>query len=257
MEWKAWNRFIHFYSSMRHNVWVIQYESSFFSWFFRRIIILFGVWNFSGFSWSLCRRWSSTERISRNWFINLNMVHTYESCKWVILSSPGVFIALEGVAADDFIGDLTDFAGDAPNMLFEGDFSPPGVFGSGARWPGDFGPGDFGPGVFRPGVLSPGVLWGVLSLRFNWLGLTNAGVGSGLRIVCKWKYMEVQFLTSLHISGIIMRKIRIRILSNWSYIWASLSLATGFTLTKGYRTTRTKYEVLLTAFGDPWPGPNS
>ena len=205
MEWKAWNRFIHFYSSMRHNVWVIQYETSFFSWFFRRIIILFGVWNFSGFSWSLCRRWSSTERISRNWFINLNMVHIDESCEWVLLSSPGVFIALEGVAADDFIGDLIDFAGDAPNMLFEGDFSPPGVFCSGAKWPGDFGPGDFGPGVFRPGVLSPGVLWGVLSLRFNWLGLTNAGVGSGLRIVCKWKYMEVQFLTPLHMIWIISR----------------------------------------------------
>ena len=51
----------------------------------------------------------------------------------VILSSPGVFTALEGVAADDFIGDLIDFAGDAPIMLFEGDFNPPGVLSSGAK----------------------------------------------------------------------------------------------------------------------------
>ena len=74
MEWKVCNRFIHFYSSMRYIAWLIQYYSSFLCWFFRRIIVLFGVWNFSGFSWSLCRRWSSTKRISRNWFINLNKV---------------------------------------------------------------------------------------------------------------------------------------------------------------------------------------
>ena len=167
--------------------WVTWYDPSFFHRFFRWFFSLFGIRNFSWFCRSLCRRGRSTERISRNGFINLNTSFIYESCLLVILSSPGVFTALEGVAADDFIGDFIDFAGDAPNMLFEGDFNPPGVFGSGAKWPGDFGPGDFGPGVFRPGVLSPGVLWGVLSLRFNWLGLTNAGVGSGLRIVCKYR----------------------------------------------------------------------
>ena len=57
----------------------------------------------------------------------------YERLCLDILSSPGVFTTLEGVAADDFIGDLIDFAGDVPNMLFEGDFNPPGVFGSGAK----------------------------------------------------------------------------------------------------------------------------